>query len=94
MTETKNHIPGRHPDKAHIEFDEKQQPRITFDKLCQQAVSIERRINSGEWQMLARNVRSPFTDGESFSRGGELAYRLRYGSAQEENIVLRVYLPS
>ncbi|MFP4090673.1 MAG: hypothetical protein ACLFUB_06920 [Cyclobacteriaceae bacterium] len=93
MTETKNHIPGEHHNKASITFDENQQPRLFFDKLCKEAVHIERSINGKEWQLLAENARSPYTDQTDFEEGGEIRYRIRFGTPEEDTVQLSLHLP-
>lgn len=84
--------PG-HPDRIRIEFNENQQPKLYFDKLCQEAVSIERKADDSDWQKIASGVRSPFTD-ENYPSGiTELQYRIRYGNPEQQSPVLTVRMP-
>lgn len=93
MTEIKNHISPGHPDRVSVEFNENQQPKLYFDKLCQEAVSIERRTDGGEWQKLAEGVRSPYTDENYPAHTTQLRYRILFGEQEPKSYELAVNLP-
>ncbi|WPP52833.1 hypothetical protein [Catalinimonas niigatensis] len=83
MTETKNHIHKKPHDCAHIIFNEHDQPKLYFDKLCLEAVTIARSINGEAWETLARNVRSPYVDETSFEHAKQVKYCIHFGKAKE-----------
>ena len=94
MTETKNHIPESHHDRVRITLNEHNQPRLYFDKLCLEAVTIERKMDGGAWDILAKNVRSPYTDQDNLTHTEQVKYRIRFGKAQEETVELTANFPS
>lgn len=94
MTETKNHISEEHHDRAHLSLDEYNQPKLHFEKLCQEAVTITRSVNDGEWQILVKNVRSPYVDKATFQPNTHVKYRIYFGNTDEENIELYVNFSS
>jgi hypothetical protein len=93
MTETKNHIPESHHDRVRITLNEHHQPKLYFDKLCLEAVTIERSVDDEPWDILAKNVRSPYVDQTSPDHAGQVKYRIRFGKAQEESVELTVNFP-
>ncbi|MEK6479095.1 hypothetical protein WJR50_16225 [Catalinimonas sp. 4WD22] len=90
MTETKNHIPEGHHERAHLSLDEYNQPKLHFEKLCQEAVTITRSVNEGDWQTIAKNVRSPYVDQANFQPNTHVKYRIYFGNDDEEHFELEV----
>ena len=48
--------------------------KISFRRDCFGEISIHRKVNEGEWEVLAQRVRSPFVDKDPFPSGTEIAY--------------------
>lgn len=93
MTETKNHMSAGHPEKVRIEFNENQQPKLYFDKLCQEPVIIERRSEDADWQTIAEGVRSPYTDQGDLKEYSRLQYRIVFGEPEQKSYELTVNQP-
>jgi hypothetical protein len=92
MTETRNHMPQEHPDRVRVEFNENQQPKLYFDKLCHEAVNIERRADGSDWQHIAEGVRSPYTDQSELKEFSQLRYRIVFGKPEQQSYELTVNL--
>jgi len=93
MTETRNHLPKDQPEQVRVAFDEHQQPRLFFDKLCRQEVRIERSTDGGDWQKIAEGVRSPYTDESDLEDAAHIRYRILVGDPQQQSYELSVRLP-
>ncbi|WKN30005.1 hypothetical protein PZB74_13625 [Porifericola rhodea] len=82
MTQTKNHKPTP-KGHVHISLNEQNQPRLDFEKLCQEAVAIERKIDEGEWHTLVQNAHSPYVDQQPSHKAKHITYRIHFSKADK-----------
>ena len=48
--------------------------KISFRRDCFGEIRIQRKVNEGEWEVLAERIRSPFVDAEPFPAGTKISY--------------------
>ena len=74
MTQTKDtlQIKGKHGFKA---LPVQEGIKLYFEKECLEDVTIIRRVNEGEWQVLAEGARTPYIDTERFNKPVKLLYK-------------------
>lgn len=80
MTNTSTNHPQHIP---YIELTEEGR-KISFRKDCLDEVEIYRKVNENDWELLIKDIRTPYTDQEEFPAGTLLSYSIRLGSAGEE----------
>lgn len=64
--------------------------KLYFQKECLEAVTILRKRNGKKWKIIAKNVRTPYTDDEPFSGPANLIYKIIFAS--EKSATAEVYL--
>lgn len=66
--------------------------RLYFEKECLEDVAIYRRVDAGDWRVLATHARAPIVDDESFDNPVRLGYKATFGDNNESQAV-EVTLP-
>ncbi|PRY13799.1 hypothetical protein CLV24_105169 [Pontibacter ummariensis] len=70
MTDVSTDHPGNIPYVELLEEGRK----ISFRRDFFGEIRIQRKVNDGEWKVLAERVRSPYVDAEDFPPGTRLSY--------------------
>lgn len=68
-TDHPNHIP-------YIELTEEGR-KISFRRDCFGEIEILRKVNDQNWELLVKEVRTPYIDEEKFPPGTKLTYSIR-----------------
>ena len=68
--------------------------KLYFDKKCLEAVTIQRKANDGEWEVLAKNTRTPYVDSEKFNLPIVLTYKVHFKLQEQCETVVEVHLTS
>lgn len=78
MTEIRNNAPQQDRENSvSITLTEQKARKIEFRKPCLDSLTILRKINDGNWQILAKDVRLPFIDDETFEDPVHLEYHIK-----------------
>lgn len=66
--------------------------KLYFDKECLEEVTIQRKVNDGEWAVLAKNIRTPYIDGERFTSSVVLKYKAIFEKQNQYEDIVEVHL--
>ena len=80
MTNVKTGHPSHLP---YIELTDKGR-KISFRRDCLEEIEIQRKVNEQDWKLLVKNIRTPYTDEESFPDGTKLSYSIKLTENGEE----------
>lgn len=65
---------------------------LCFRKPWLEETIIKRKVNEGDWQIIATDVHLPYTDTEQFNEGTKLIYKIELKGKEEEAFSLQVML--
>ena len=66
--------------------------KLYFSKDCLEAVTIQRKVNDGEWEIITKNTRTPYIDGEQFNSTVVLTYKAIFEKQNQYENVVEVHL--
>lgn len=66
--------------------------KLYFDRECLDAVTIHRKVNDGEWEIVSKNTRAPYIDEEQFDSPVVLAYKAVFEKQDRSENVVEVNL--
>jgi hypothetical protein len=67
--------------------------QVYFEKDCMDEVTVLRRINSGRWTEIGKDVRTPFFDPEKIPEPAEIEYKVIFKNGENNHEVVKVHLP-
>ncbi len=91
MTEVKDSISAREDHSLKVLLIPEGR-KLYFQKECLEAVTIQRKVNDGYWEVISKNTRTPYVDGDQFKVPVTLAYKAIYEKQGRQEDVVEVHL--
>lgn len=66
--------------------------QLYFTKECVEAVTIHRKVNDGDWEIISKNTHPPYIDDDQFDLPVVLAYKAVFEEQRRSENVVEVHL--
>ena len=91
MTQVKDSISTRKGGSLKVLLIPKGR-KLYFDKECLETVTIHRKVNDGEWEIVSKNTQTPYIDRERFDLSVVLAYKAVFEKLDRYENIVEVHL--